>query len=168
MRKRQEGFTLIELLVVVAIIGILAAIAIPNLIVAIQRSKQKRTMVDMRNLATAWEARAIETGRYNAAGGGTVPGIDKTVAITDLSTALSPTYIRDMPTHDGWGFPLSAFTANDWGAGTNSTMYALISPGKDGTISATLDLGATTSFDCDIVYSNGSFLEYPDGVGSAK
>ena len=43
--------------VVVAIIGILAAIAIPNLLTAMQRSEQKRTMADIRTIATAIEAR---------------------------------------------------------------------------------------------------------------
>ena len=62
--RREKGFTLIELLIVVAIIGIIAAIAIPNLLNAIDRSKQKRTMADMRSVGTAVEEYAIDNNFY--------------------------------------------------------------------------------------------------------
>ena len=53
IRNRQKGFTLIELLIVVAIIGIIAALLIPNFLDALQKAKQKRTVADMRNTGTA-------------------------------------------------------------------------------------------------------------------
>ena len=69
MKRNSKGFTLIELLIVVAIIGIIVAIAIPNLLNAIQRAKQRRTMGDMRSAATAVEAYAVDLNRYPPAAG---------------------------------------------------------------------------------------------------
>ena len=64
MRRSARGFTLIELLVVVAVIGIITAIAIPNLLNAIDKGKQKRSMVDIRSIGTAVEAYAVEFNCY--------------------------------------------------------------------------------------------------------
>lgn len=60
----RKAFTLIELLIVVAIIGVLAAIAVPNLQQAMVKSKVVRSMADMRNLGLAIEAYRIDHNDY--------------------------------------------------------------------------------------------------------
>ena len=161
MRRNQKGFTLIELLIVVAIIGILAAIAIPNLLTAMQRSKQKRTMADIRTIATAWEARATDFNKYNAAG---MISVGTSVDIADLTAYLSPTYVKSFPPKDGWGTPWAFGSDQAFGGTTSAQQYTIISYGKDGKASGAYNGGATTAFDCDIIYSNGSFVQFPEGI----
>jgi type IV pilus assembly protein PilA len=62
--KRREGFTLIELMIVVAIIGILAAIAIPNFIKFQLRSKAGESKVNLAAIRTAEESYFAEAGTY--------------------------------------------------------------------------------------------------------
>lgn len=163
MKRNPKGFTLIELLIVVAIIGIIVAIAIPNLLNAIQRAKQRRTMGDMRSAATAIEAYAVDLNRYPPAAGTYALPPEVTAATTtignSLSNYISPTYIKAVPLADGW---------NSWfryDIDTNGSAYGLFSGGKDGTVTVSgSGLGPTTDFNADIVYSNGSFLQWPEGV----
>jgi prepilin-type N-terminal cleavage/methylation domain-containing protein len=63
-QKFENGFTLIELMIVIAIIGILAAIAIPQFSAYRTRSFNSAAQADLRNLATVQEAYFVENQRY--------------------------------------------------------------------------------------------------------
>mgnify|MGYP003574151447 CR=1 FL=1 len=62
--KSDKGFTLIELMIVIAIIGILAAIAIPQFSAYRERSYDSAAQADLRNAATAQEAYYVDNERY--------------------------------------------------------------------------------------------------------
>ena len=65
-RKSQKGFTLIELLIVVAIIGILAAIAIPQFAAYRQKAYNSSAQSDLKNLKTGMEAYMADNQEYPA------------------------------------------------------------------------------------------------------
>jgi type II secretion system protein G len=62
--RHPFGFTLIELLIVVAIIGILAAIAVPNFLNAQTRAKVAHVQADFNSLATALESYRVDNNNY--------------------------------------------------------------------------------------------------------
>ena len=149
LRRDSKGFTLIELLIVVAIIGIIAAIAIPNLLNAIQRGKQKRTMSDIRSIGTAVESYQVDNGYPPRQ---TFNDIEGTIQWT-----LQPTYIKLLPTQDAWKMNIKY-------VGHTDDSYTVRSYGKDRVNDNNTAQGSTTNFNNDIVYTNGQFTIYPEGT----
>ncbi len=146
--RKERGFTLIELLIVVAIIGIIAAIAIPNLLNAIHRGRQKRSMADMRTIATAIGTYATDINYYPRNIG----------SLTQLETHIEPVYLRNTPVRDGWGSVYDAVTDSE---GDHYTLqsYAKNKTDDDCTLNT-----ETRLFDCDICHSDGVFVQWPEGI----
>ena len=121
-KRTARGFTLIELLLVVAIVGILAALLIPNALTAIHKSKQKQTMNDIISIATA--AVDYVTDHGEAPDSGNQSG--ELSSGCDFITALDPMYILSCPTKDQWGHMFKVYTG-DAVAGVYSLSADIIS-----------------------------------------
>jgi general secretion pathway protein G len=143
-RHDSRGFSLLELLITLVVIGIIAAMTIPNLLAAIDKGKQKRTMADMRSIGTAVEAYSVDNGRYPVASDAST-----------LALAISSNFVKVMPERDGWDH---SYVVN-----SETTAYTVFSSGKDGAPSGCVIGTQTTQFNQDICFSHGQFIQYPVG-----
>lgn len=173
-RSRKRAFTLIELLIVVAIIGIIAAILIPNLLDALQKAKQKRTASDIRNVGTSWMSWLTDQAGAASAGAAKVYTTSGHNAVTypALFGYLHPTsgfyYMQEIPQRDAWNYDLGfAMNPNV----VNTSVIIICSSGRGGDFlqgpscnggTWTVAPFIATDYDQDIVWADGYFVRWPE------
>lgn len=169
IRSRQKGFTLIELLIVIAIIGIIAAMLIPNLLDAMQKAKQKRTLADIRIVGTAmFSWLTDQVGAAAAGAASTTSSVDMTDYGTakgpaDLRTILVPNYLQEVPVMDGWKSPYEYFLKTEEILAQN--MMAIRSEGRYSVVDSetyTVASFEPTDYDRDVVWADGFFVRWPE------
>jgi len=83
IKMRKKGFTLVEIMIVVAIIGLLAAIAIPNFVKARETAQTQACIANLKQIEGAIQVWAVDTGQSDTA--------------TPTWADLTPNYIRTQP-----------------------------------------------------------------------
>lgn len=146
-----------------SIVALMAYVAYENLSISLDRSRQKRTMADMRSIATSLEVRATDRQWFPAPQTESFETM-RPVPFHELERALVPVYTRRLPRVDGWGNPFEVRVGGQ-DAKARIQHYAVRSIGNDKHAESTnYRRGFITRFSEDIVFMDGSWIRAPEGM----
>lgn len=135
--KHQSGFTLLEVMVVIAILGLIAAMIVPNVIGQSDQAKVKLAKTNMAGIANALDLYKLDNHKYPT----TAQGLDALVhQPADVKNWNPAGYLKSAPV-DPWGNPYTYISP-----GLDGNGYDLYSLGEDGAEGG-------TGFDADLSYN---------------
>ncbi len=169
---RQGGFSIVELVLVVLIIGLIASIMIPNLIDAIHKAKQRRTMAELRLIGTAWMSWLTDQAGASSAGAQQLYRVGGFRALTygEIYGYLHPSdtfyYMQEIPARDAWGSQLTFYMNTSLLTDSQLLLCAAARDDNYETCDGTKDIPigpfVATNFDQDIVWADGFLVRWPD------
>jgi len=143
--RRTSGFSLVELMITLVVIAVVAAVAIPAMLFAIDRSKQRATLSDMRSLGAAISRYSLDHAYYPNGG----------LTAAELIPYLHEYGGERLRAVDRWS------NAFDY-VSDGRTFYSILSFGRDGIDGEDIDFDHRNDFNRDIVYAGGQFLATPE------
>ncbi|MDE0054169.1 MAG: type II secretion system major pseudopilin GspG [Gammaproteobacteria bacterium] len=126
MNRRRAGFTLVEIMLVVVIIGVIAALFVPNLIGRSDQARRTAAMTDLRSVGATLDMYRLDNAHYPSTDQGLEALVNEPSGLPEPMNYTPGGYARKVPT-DPWQNPYVYINAGD-----TFELYSLGADGKEG------------------------------------